>query len=114
MNSVSSTGRAQVTVQFSLDRNIDAAAQDIQSAIARTLPRLPDDMPSPPSFRKINPAAIPIMFITLTSPSVSMSVLDQYAQTMSERISMLAGVAQVQLRGTKKYAVRVQLDPTAL
>jgi HAE1 family hydrophobic/amphiphilic exporter-1 len=114
MNSVSSTGRAQVTVQFSLDRNIDAAAQDIQSAIARTLPRLPDDMPSPPSFRKINPAAIPIMFITLTSPSVSMSVLDQYAQTMSERISMLSGVAQVSIRGTKKYAVRVQLDPEAL
>jgi hydrophobic/amphiphilic exporter-1 (mainly G- bacteria), HAE1 family len=114
MNSVSSTGRAQVTVQFSLDRDIDAAAQDIQSAIARTLPRLPDDMPSPPSFRKLNPAAIPIMFITLTSPSVSMSVLDQYAQTMSERISMLSGVAQVQIRGTKKYAVRVQLDPEAL
>ena len=114
MNSVSSTGRAQVTVQFSLDRNIDAAAQDIQSAIARTLPRLPDDMPSPPSFRKINPAAIPIMFITLTSPSVSMSVLDRYAQTMSERISMLSGVAQVLIRGTKKYAVRVQLDPEAL
>ncbi len=114
MSSVSSTGRAQVTVQFSLDRNIDAAAQDIQSAIARTLPRLPDDMPSPPSFRKINPADFPIMFIALTSPSVPMSVLDQYAQTMSERISMQSGVAQVQIRGTKKYAVRVQLDPSAL
>ncbi|RPH42281.1 MAG: efflux RND transporter permease subunit [Desulfobulbaceae bacterium] len=114
MNSVSSTGRAQVTVQFSLDRDIDAAAQDIQSAIARTLPRLPDDMPSPPSFRKINPADFPIMFIALTSPSLAMSVLDQYAQTMSERISMLDGVAQVQIRGTKKYAVRVQLNPAAL
>ncbi len=114
MNSVSSTGRTQVTVQFSLDRDIDAAAQDIQSAIARTLPRLPDDMPSPPSFRKINPAGIPFLFIALSSPSVSMSVLDQFAQTMSERISMQSGVAQVQLRGTKKYAVRVQLDPTAL
>ena len=114
MNSVSSTGRVQLTIQFSLDRDIDAAAQDIQTAIARTVSRLPDDMPSPPSFRKINPAAIPIMFIALTSPSVPMSVLDQYAQTMSERISMLRGVAQVSIRGTKKYAVRVQLDPAAL
>jgi HAE1 family hydrophobic/amphiphilic exporter-1 len=114
MNSVSSTGRAQVTVQFSLDRDIDAAAQDIQAAISRTLSRLPDDMPSPPSFRKINPADFPIMFIALTSPSVSMSVLDQYAQTMSERLSMLGGVAQVNIRGTKKYAVRVQLNPESL
>jgi len=114
MNSVSSTGRVQITIQFSLDRDIDAAAQDIQTAIARTVPHLPDDMPSPPSFRKINPAAIPIMFIALTSPSVPMSVLDQYAQTMSERISMLSGVAQVTIRGTKKYAVRVLLDPDAM
>ena len=114
MNSVSSTGRVQLTIQFSLDRDIDAAAQDIQTAIARTVSRLPDDMPSPPSFRKINPAAIPIMFIALTSPSVPMSVLDQYAQTMSERISMLSGISQVSIRGTKKYAVRVQLDPKAL
>jgi len=114
MNSVSSTGRVQLTIQFSLERDIDAAAQDIQTAIARTVSRLPDDMPSPPSFRKINPAAIPIMFIALTSPSVPMSVLDQYAQTMSERISMLRGVSQVSIRGTKKYAVRVQLDPGAL
>ena len=114
MNSVSSTGRVQLTIQFSLDRDIDAAAQDIQTAIARTVSRLPDDMPSPPSFRKINPAAIPIMFIALTSPSVPMSVLDQYAQTMSERISMLGGISQVSIRGTKKYAVRVQLDPQAL
>ena len=114
MNSVSSTGRVQLTIQFSLERDIDAAAQDIQTAIARTVSRLPDDMPSPPSFRKINPAAIPIMFIALTSPSVPMSVLDQYAQTMSERISMLSGISQVSIRGTKKYAVRVQLDPKAL
>jgi HAE1 family hydrophobic/amphiphilic exporter-1 len=114
MNSVSSTGRVQLTIQFSLERDIDAAAQDIQTAIARTVSRLPDDMPSPPSFRKINPAAIPIMFIALTSPSVPMSVLDQYAQTMSERISMLSGISQVSIRGTKKYAVRVQLDPRAL
>ena len=114
MSSVSSTGRAQITVQFSLDRSIDAAAQDIQSAIARALPHLPDDMSSPPSFRKINPADMPIMFIALTSPSVPVSVLDQYAQTMSERLSMLNGVAQVQIRGTKKYAVRVQLDPNLL
>ena len=111
MSSVSSTGRVQITIQFSLDRNIDAAAQDIQAAIARTLPRLPDDMPSPPSFRKLNPAAIPIIFIALTSPSVPLAVLDQYAETMSERISMQSGVAQVQIRGAKKYAVRIQLDP---
>ena len=114
MNSVSSTGSVQITVQFSLERDIDAAAQDIQSAIANALKRLPDNMPAPPSFRKTNPADSPIMFIAVDSPSIPPSILNQYAQTMSERISMVSGVSQVQFRGAKKYAVRVQLDPAAM
>lgn len=114
MNSVSTTGNVQITVQFSLDRSIDAAAQDIQSAIANALKRLPDNMPAPPSFRKTNPADTPVMFIAVDSPTVPPSILNQYAQTMSEQISMVSGVSQVQFRGTKKYAVRVQLDPAAM
>ena len=114
MNSVSSSGATRITLQFSLDRDIDAAAQDVQTAISLAARRLPDAMPSPPSFRKTNPAADPIIYVALSSPTLPLSTLDRYGQTMSERLSMVNGVAQVTLRGTQKYAVRIQLDPRAL
>ena len=114
MNSVSSSGATRITLQFSLDRDIDAAAQDVQTAISLAARRLPDAMPSPPSFRKTNPAADPIIYVALSSPTLPLSTLDRYGQTMSERLSMVSGVAQVTLRGTQKYAVRIQLDPRAL
>ena len=114
MNSVSSSGATRITLQFSLDRDIDAAAQDVQTAISLAARRLPDAMPSPPSFRKTNPAADPIIYVALSSPTLPLSTLDRYGQTMSERLSMVNGVAQVTLRGTQKYAVRIQLDPRAM
>ena len=114
MNSVSSSGSTRITLQFSLDRDIDAAAQDVQTAISLAARRLPDAMPSPPSFRKTNPAADPIIYVALSSPTLPLSTLDRYGQTMSERLSMVNGVAQVTLRGTQKYAVRIQLDPRAM
>lgn len=114
MSSVSTTGGTQITLQFSLERDIDAAAQDVQTAISLAARNLPDSMPTPPSFRKTNPAVDPILFISLSSPTLPLSLLDQYGQTMSQRLSMINGVSQVTLRGTQKYAVRVQLDPRAL
>ena len=115
MNSTSSLGSAQITIQFTLDRDIDAAAQDVQSAIALAARDLPRDMPSPPSYRKVNPADSPIFFIALSSPVLPLSEVDEYAETMmAQRISMVSGVAQVQVYGSQKYAVRAQLDPRAL
>ena len=102
MSSVSSTGGTQITLQFSLERNIDAAAQDVQTAISLAARSLPDSMPAPPSFRKTNPAVDPILYLSLSSPILPLSLLDQYGQTMSQRLSMINGVAQVTLRGTQK------------
>ena len=115
LTSSSSQGSTGITIQFALSRDIDAAAQDVQAAIARAVRRLPDGMPNPPSYRKVNPADQPIFFLALTSPSLPMSVLDEYGQTMmAQRISMIDGVAQVQVFGSQKYAVRIELDPSAL
>ena len=115
MSSVSSQGATRITIQFALNRDIDAAAQDVQAAISRSLRRLPENMPTPPSFRKVNPADQPILYLTLTSPTLPMSALDEYGQTMlSQRISMVDGVAQVQVYGSQKYAVRIELDPYAM
>jgi hydrophobic/amphiphilic exporter-1 (mainly G- bacteria), HAE1 family len=115
MTSTSSLGNVQVTIQFSLDRNIDAAAQDVQAAISKAARQLPPGMPNPPSFQKVNPADSPIMYLALTSPTLLLSNLDEYAQTMiAQRVSMVSGVAQVNVMGSQKYAVRVQLDPNAL
>jgi hydrophobic/amphiphilic exporter-1 (mainly G- bacteria), HAE1 family len=115
MTSNSSTGNTSVTLQFSLDRDIDGAAVDVQTAIAEVMPLLPPGMPTPPSFRKTNPADQPIMFLNLTSATQPLSTLDDYGETlMAPRISMVDGVAQVQVFGQQKYAVRVQLDPEAL
>ena len=115
MNSTSNLGSTQITLEFSLSRDIDAAAQDVQSAIARAARRLPDDMPSPPSYRKVNPGDMPILMFALTSSTLPLSTLDEYGQTnIAQRISMVEGVAQVQVFGSQKYAVRAQVDPHEL
>ncbi|MFA6135459.1 MAG: efflux RND transporter permease subunit [Phycisphaerae bacterium] len=115
MSSSSAQGSTSISIEFSLDRNIDAAAQDVQAAIARAARRLPADMPTPPSYRKVNPADAPILYLALTSPTLPMSALDEMGQTMiAQRISMVAGVAQVQVFGSQKYAVRIDLDPYAM
>ncbi|HEY4219016.1 MAG TPA: efflux RND transporter permease subunit [Gemmatimonadaceae bacterium] len=114
MTSSSSLGSTSITLQFSLDRDIDAAAQDVQAAIAKTLRQLPLGI-QPPSYQKSNPAASPILFYALTSKTLSMSQVDEIGETMiAQRLSMIDGVAQVTVYGAAKYAVRVQLDPTAL
>jgi HAE1 family hydrophobic/amphiphilic exporter-1 len=115
MNSVSTQGSTEITLQFTLDRDIDAAALDVQAAISRAVRRLPEDMPTPPSFRKVNPADQPILFLALTSATLPLSTLNAYGETMlAQRISMVDGVAQVQVFGSQKYAVRIQLDPARL
>jgi HAE1 family hydrophobic/amphiphilic exporter-1 len=115
MTSNSSLGRTSITIQFNLSRDIDAAAQDVQAAIAKTVSQLPKDMPSPPLYQKVNPADQPILYMALTSPTLPMSAVDEYAETLiAQRISMVSGVAQVQVYGSQKYAVRAQLDPMAL
>jgi HAE1 family hydrophobic/amphiphilic exporter-1 len=115
MNSASSLGNTQITLQFNLSRDLDAAAQDVQAAIARAARQLPQNMPSPPTYQKVNPADQPILYIALTSPTLPLYSLDEYGETMlSQRISMVAGIAQVQVFGAQKYAVRIQLDPSQL
>ncbi len=115
MTSTSALGLTQITVVFTLDRNIDAAAQDIQAALAAAAPLLPPGMPTPPSYKKVNPADQPILYLALSSPTLPLYTVDEYAQTMlAQRISTITGVAQVQVFGSQKYAVRVQVDPRAM
>jgi HAE1 family hydrophobic/amphiphilic exporter-1 len=115
MTSTSGTGGTSITLQFTLDRNIDAAAQDVQAAIAAVQRRLPADMPNPPSLRKTNPADQPVLYLALYSPTLPLSIVDEYAETMmSQRISSVDGVSQVQVYGAQKYALRVRLDPRLL
>jgi HAE1 family hydrophobic/amphiphilic exporter-1 len=115
MTSISGQGTTQITIQFSLDRDIDAAAQDVNSAIASAARQLPATMPAPPSFRKVNPADFPVFYLALTSDTLPLSTVNEYAETnLAQRISTISGVAQVQVFGQQKYAVRVQVDPNAL
>ena len=115
MSSVSALGSVQITIQFTLDRNIDAAAQDVQAAIARAARQLPPNMPSPPTYQKVNPADAPILYLALSSPTLPLSTVDDYAETLlAQRISMISGVAQVSVFGSQQYAVRVQVDPNKL
>jgi HAE1 family hydrophobic/amphiphilic exporter-1 len=115
MTSTNALGNTQVTLQFNLSRNIDAAAQDVQAAITAAAKQLPPDMPTPPSYRKVNPADQPILYLALSSPTLPLSTVDEYAETLlAQRISMVSGVAQVQVFGSQKYAVRVRVDPQAL
>lgn len=114
MTSVSQQGATSITIQFALDRDIDAASQDVQRAISSAQRSLPLDV-RPPTLRKVDPSAQPILYYALTSSTLPLSALDEYAETaLGQRISTIAGVAQVSIFGSQKYAVRVQLDPRAL
>jgi HAE1 family hydrophobic/amphiphilic exporter-1 len=115
MTSTSALGSTSITLQFDLSRNIDGAAQDVQAAIARASAQLPPSMPTPPTYNKVNPADQPILYVAMGSKTLPLYTVDQYAETlMGQRISMVKGVAQVQVYGSQKYAVRIQLDPQAL
>ncbi|MBN8447999.1 MAG: efflux RND transporter permease subunit [Candidatus Accumulibacter sp.] len=115
MTSTSAQGSTAITLQFSLERNIDAAAQDVQSAISAALRRLPPNMPAPPSFRKVNPADSPIFYIAMSSVTLPLSLVNEYAETqLAQRLSTIAGVAQVQVYGSQKFAVRIQANPDQL
>jgi len=115
INSTNSQGSTSITLQFNLSRNIDAAAQDVQTAISAALPQLPPGLPTPPSLRKVNPADSPILFMSLNSEVLPLPSVDEYAETLvAQRISMVEGVSQVQVYGAQKYAVRAQLDPAEL
>ena len=115
MSSSSELGTTSITLQFDLSRNIDAAAQDVQAAISRAAGALPTNMPAPPSYSKVNPAEQPILYIAISSDTMPLSQLDYYAETMlARRLSMVSGVAQIQVYGSQKYAVRVQADPRKL
>src|SRR4051812_2151761 len=115
MNSVNALSSTNITLQFSLDRKIDAAAQDVQAAISRAGGRLPTSMPRPPSYQKVNPAEQPILYLSLDSETLPMSTVNEYADTMlAQRISMIDGVSRVMIYGAQKYAVRVQVDPDQL
>ncbi len=114
MTSTSSLGQTQITIQFDLKRDIDGAALDVQTALAVAQRRLPIEMTTPPSFRKVNPGDFPVLFISLISPTLPMSTVDEYGQTiLAQQISQLPGVAQVQVFGSQKFAVRIQVDPVA-
>ena len=115
MTSSNTLGRTQITLQFTLDRDIDAAAQDVQAAITQASRQLPSDMPSPPSYRKVNPADQPILYLAMSSATLPLSTVNEYAETfLAQRISMVSGVAQVSVYGSQKYAVRIRLDPRQL
>jgi hydrophobic/amphiphilic exporter-1 (mainly G- bacteria), HAE1 family len=115
MTSSNSLGSSQITLVFNLNRDIDAAAQDVQSMIAKAAKLLPQNMPSPPSYQKVNPADSPILFLAVSSSVLPLSQVHEYADTfIGQRISMISGVAQVMINGQQKYAVRAQVDPKAL
>jgi HAE1 family hydrophobic/amphiphilic exporter-1 len=114
MTSSSSLGRTSITIQFDLNRDIDAASLDVQTALTIAQRRLPAEMTDPPSFRKVNPSDSPILFISVRSGTLPLSTVNEYADTvMAQQISQLPGVAQVLVYGAQKFAVRVQVDPEA-
>jgi HAE1 family hydrophobic/amphiphilic exporter-1 len=115
MTSVNSLGSTQITLEFDLNRSLDGAAVDAQAAITQASRLLPPGMPTPPTFTKVNPADQPVLYLALTSNALPLWTLDEYAETrIAQRISMVSGVAQVQVLGAQKYAVHVQVDPHAL
>ena len=115
INSTSSQGGTNIVLQFDLSRNIDAAAQDVQAMIAKTQRQLPPQMPTPPSYQKVNPGDQPVLFLVLRSATLPMSTVDEYAEgTIAQRISMVTGVAQVNVFGAAKYAVRIDANPNKL
>ena len=115
MSSTNALGLSQVTLQFNLSRSIDAAGQDVQAAIAKAAAQLPPELPTPPTYQKVNPADQPVLYLALYSNTLPLYTVDEYGETlMAQRISMINGVAQVQVFGAQKYAVRIQLDPKGL
>jgi HAE1 family hydrophobic/amphiphilic exporter-1 len=115
MSSINSLGQTQIVLQFALSRNIDAAGTDVQTSIAAASGYLPTGLPSPPTFLKVNPADVPVLYIRLTSPSMPLYQVTDYAKTyMAQRISMVSGVSQVAIFGDQTYAPRIQLDPDKL
>ena len=115
MTSTNALGNTRITLQFNLSRNIDAAGQDVQAMIAKAAKQLPQNMPTPPTYNKVNPADQPVIYLALSSPRLPISTVYEYADTfIAQRISMISGVAQVQVFGSQKFAVRAQLDPRAL
>jgi len=115
MSSVNSAGQTRITLQFALERDIDAAAQDVQAAISQVLKKLPPQMTTPPTLKKVNPALSPILFLSLTAEHLPLSTLDDYAEVyIGQRLSMIPGVAEVDVYGAQQYAVRVLLNPTAI
>src|SRR4030095_2750510 len=115
MTSSSALGLTNVTLQFNLNRDIDAAAQDVQAAISGALRLLPREMPTPPTYRKVNPADSPILYLAVVSPTLRLSDVNEFAETLiAQRISTVPGVAQVSIFGPQKFAVRAQLDPRLL
>lgn len=114
MTSSSALGQTQIIVQFNLNRNIDGASQDVQTALTIAQRRLPVEMTNPPSFRKVNPGDFPVLFLSLSSATLPLSTVDEYAETvLQQQIAQTPGVAQVQVGGAQKFAVRVQVDPVA-
>ena len=115
MTSTSTLGATSISIQFDLDRNIDAAAQDVQAAISAAGRQLPTELPSPPTYRKVNPADSPILVMGVHSDSLPLTVVDDYADSiLAQQISQITGVAQVSIGGEQKPAVRVQIDPAKL
>jgi len=115
MTSTNGQGVSIITLKFALEKSIDSAAQDVQAAISKAARQLPQNMPTPPSYQKVNPADSPVLYLILSSPTLPLSDVNEFADTIiAPRISMVNGVAQVLVYGSQKYAVRVQLDPKAL
>ncbi len=115
LSSTSSLGKTQLTLQFNLSRNIDDAAQDVEAAIQASAGQIPNDLPNPPTYSKVNPADQPILYLYLKSPTLQLSEVDRYAQSyIAQKLSTISGVAQVQLYGSQKYATRIQIDPQQL
>ena len=115
MTSTNALGNTRITLQFNLSRDIDAAGQDVQAMIAKAAKQLPQNMPTPPTYNKVNPADQPVLYLALSSPTLPIYTVYEYADTfIAQRISMISGVAQVQVFGSQKFAVRAQLDPKAL
>src|SRR5262245_50586076 len=115
ITSQSSLGRTNIVIQFELTRNIDGAALDVQSALTTAQRKLPIEMTTPPSFKKVNPGDFPVLAISVNSQTLPLSKVDEYAESrLAPQISQLPGVAQVEVYGSQKYAVRVQVDPVAV
>jgi hydrophobic/amphiphilic exporter-1 (mainly G- bacteria), HAE1 family len=115
LNSTSTLGQTQITLQFDLSRSIDDAALDVESAISAASGQIPNDLPNPPTYSKVNPADQPILYLYLTSPTLPLSQVDNFGQTyLAQKLSTMNGVAQVQVYGSQKYAARIQLNPEAL